>query len=102
MVFLYTGIIAKLTQPPGSWSGNLNYWTGGVQGCKGLFGWCAGADFSLLSDNLNWAPGQPELNKSNENCMHLRVYPNSSKGVLLSDKECKNKYVLGCQVYEYL
>jgi hypothetical protein len=82
----------------GSWSGNLNYWTGGVQGSKGLFGWCAGAEFLPLSDNLTWAPGQPEWNKSNENCMHLRVHPNSSKGALLSDKECKNKFILGCQV----
>jgi hypothetical protein len=48
----------------GSWKGNLNYWTGGVQGCKGLFGWCAGADFSPLSGNISWASGQPELNKS--------------------------------------
>jgi hypothetical protein len=83
----------------GSWKGNLNYWTGGVQGCKGLFGWCAGADFSPLPGNLSWAPGQPEFNKTNENCMHLRVSPNSSMGALIFDRECKNKFILGCQVY---
>jgi hypothetical protein len=23
----------------GTWRGNLNYWMGGMQGCKGLWGW---------------------------------------------------------------
>jgi hypothetical protein len=85
----------------GSWRGNLNYWMGGLQGCKGLWGWCAGADYSPLVANLSWAPGQPELNKSNENCMHLRVYPNSSNGALLFDRECKNRFILGCQVFHH-
>lgn len=84
----------------GTWRGNLNYWLGGAQGAKGSWGWCAGADFSPLPGaNLSWAPGQPELNKSDEKCLHMRVHPNSSKGALLTDRECKSRFILGCQVH---
>lgn len=82
----------------GTWQGNINYWTGGLRACKGVWGWCAGSDFSIITADLSWASGQPELNKSDENCMHMRVHPNSNTGVLLSDRECKNKFILGCQV----
>jgi hypothetical protein len=86
----------------GSWRGNLNYWTGGVQGCKGSWGWCAGASFIPLSFNLSWAQSQPEFLKSDENCMHMRVQPNSSSRILFSDKNCGNRFILGCQVEKLL
>jgi len=36
-----------------NWTGNLNYWTGGKQGCKGSWGWCAGSESQPFSANLS-------------------------------------------------
>jgi len=79
-----------------NWKGNLNYWTGGAQGCKGNWGWCAGSEVQPFTANLSWGSGQPELIKEKENCLHLRITQNSS-GVLLSDRECKDKYIFACE-----
>jgi hypothetical protein len=81
-----------------SWKGNLNYWTGGVQGCKGMYGWCAGSTFMPLLFNLSWAQGEPELLKGDENCLNMRLNPNSSTGARLSDRNCGNRFILACQV----
>jgi len=80
-----------------NWTGNLNYWTGGKQGCKGSWGWCSGAQSQPFSSNLSWAWNQPECAKEKENCLHMRVFQNKS-GVLLSDRECKDKYIFACKV----
>jgi len=80
-----------------NWNGNLNYWTGGKQGCKGQWNWCSGAESKSFTANLSWATNQPEFAKEKENCLHMRVFQNKS-GVLLSDRECKDKYIFACKV----
>jgi hypothetical protein len=76
----------------------LNYWTGGTQSCKGVWGWCTGEKFhAIQANNLSWAPSQPELLKGEENCLHMKITP-SKRSILLTDKECKNKFVYACQV----
>jgi hypothetical protein len=80
-----------------NWTGNWNYWTGGFQGCRGLWGWCAGATFIPIAENITWAPNQPEPMKTNENCMHMRIYKNSSS-TALSDRNCSDKYIYACKV----
>jgi len=67
-----------------------------MQGCKGFWGWCAGAEFQPFTANLSWGMGQPEFKKENENCLHLRITQNSS-GVLLNDRDCKDKYIYACE-----
>jgi len=83
-----------------NWKGNLNYWTGGIQGCKGLWGWCAGSKFLPLSASLKWAAQQPEYKKGNENCLHMRIYSNQT-GAVLSDRQCKDRYVFACEVFNF-
>jgi len=80
-----------------NWTGNLNYWTGGMQGCKGFWGWCAGSKYLPFTANMTWGLNQPELFKEKENCLHLRVFQNKS-GVVLNDRECKDKYIIACEV----
>jgi len=80
-----------------NWTGNLNYWTGGKQGCKGLWGWCSGSEFKPFTANLSWGMNQPEVAKEKENCLHMRVSQNKSVN-LLSDRECKYKYIFACKV----
>jgi len=82
-----------------NWKGNLNYWTGGSQGCKGFWGWCSGSEFKPFTSNLSWAENQPEVAKEKENCLHLRIFQNST-GLVLSDRECKDKYIFACQVFK--
>ncbi|XP_065343093.1 uncharacterized protein LOC135941463 [Cloeon dipterum] len=78
-----------------NWTLNYNYWTAGrAMGTWGRWAWCPGA--VNLPDSLSWAPGQPDNNQTNENCLHLQVTKNSS-GVLLSDRNCSHKYVMACQ-----
>ena len=80
-----------------NWTGNLNYWTGGLQGCRGLWGWCAGPTFIPIPGNLTWAQNQPELMKTNKNCMHMRIHKNDSS-TALSDRNCLDKYIYACKV----
>jgi hypothetical protein len=80
-----------------NWTGNWNYWTGGLQGCRGSFGWCEGDTFIPIPENLTWAPNQPELTKTNENCVHMRIYNNDSSATL-SDRKCSDKYIYACKV----
>jgi hypothetical protein len=80
-----------------NWTGNLNYWTGGLQGCRGLWGWCAGATFIRVAENLTWAPNQPEMRNENENCLHMRIFENDSS-TALSDRKCSDKYIYACKV----
>jgi len=94
--FLYVILLFKFLLIVANWKGNLNYWTGGVQGCKGFWGWCSGSELQPFTSNLSWGMGQPEHKKEKENCLHLRVTQNSS-GVLLSDRECKDKYIFACE-----
>jgi Lectin C-type domain len=82
-----------------NWTGNLNYWTGGFQGCRGQWGWCTGADFIPIAENLNWATNQPEMLKENENCVHMRIHKNDSS-TALSDRNCSDRYIFACEVAE--
>ncbi|XP_065342116.1 uncharacterized protein LOC135940913 [Cloeon dipterum] len=78
-----------------NWTLNYNYWTAGrAMGTWGRWAWCPGA--VNLPDSLSWAPGQPDNNQTNENCLHLQVTKNAS-GILLSDRNCSHKYVMACQ-----
>jgi hypothetical protein len=83
-----------------NWTGNLNYWTGGFQACKGQWGWCSASNFVPFASNLSWGLNQPELTKENENCLHLKINRNSS-GVQINDRNCSDKYVFACQVCQY-
>jgi hypothetical protein len=90
--------MSKFKRKLENWTGNFNYWTGGVQSCKGRWGWCSeGGKFSALAANLSWAWNQPELQKANENCLHMRISANNS--ILLSDRECSNRFIYACQVF---
>ncbi|XP_065341886.1 uncharacterized protein LOC135940771 [Cloeon dipterum] len=64
-------------------------------GTWGRWAWCPGA--IDLPDSLSWAPGQPDNNQTNENCLHLQVTKNAS-GIILSDRNCSLKYVMACQL----
>jgi len=67
-----------------------------MQGCKGFWGWCAGSVFQPFTANLSWDAGQPEFAKEKDNCLHLRIFQNSTE-TLLSDRECKDKYIFACK-----
>jgi hypothetical protein len=83
----------------GNWSGNLNYWTGGFQSCKGTWGFCQGTKFKRLSSDVLWASDQSMALPPKDNCMHLRVNRKSSENTTtLSAKNCSNKYIYACQV----
>jgi hypothetical protein len=81
-----------------NWTGNLNYWTGGLQGSRGAWGLCDGANFIPIPENLTWAPNQPDnmLNEK-ENCLHMRIHKNESS-TALSDRACTDKYIYACKV----
>jgi hypothetical protein len=81
-----------------NWAGNLNYWTGGFQSCKGLWGFCAGIEFQHPSTDLIWASDQNGTLPHKENCMHLRVNSYSINATTLSAKACSNKFIYACQV----
>jgi hypothetical protein len=76
----------------GNWTGNLNYWTGGTQSCKGKWGWCAGNKFKSFTANLTWFPEHFK----DENCLHFKIFSNRSS--ILDDRACKSKFVYACQV----
>jgi len=80
-----------------NWTGNWNYWTGGLQGCRGLWGWCDGSTFIPLPENLTWAPNQPEIKNETENCLHMRIHKNDSS-TALSDRACTDRYIYACKV----
>jgi Lectin C-type domain len=81
------------------WKYNLNYWTGGTQrSCKGQWSWCAGADSVAFQDNLTWAFNQPDNRAGADDCMHMRFPQNSSAAIVLSDRNCSDKYVIACEV----
>ncbi|CAB3366541.1 Hypothetical predicted protein [Cloeon dipterum] len=78
-----------------NWTLNWNYWTAGrAMGTWGRWAWCPGA--VNLPDSLSWAPGQPDNNQTDENCLHVQVTKNAS-GILLSDRNCSHKYIMACQ-----
>jgi hypothetical protein len=84
-----------------NWTGNFNYWTGGYQSCKGLWGWCDGASqFQPMAAALLWAANQPDLVRNAQNCLQMRVDRNGS-GVVLNGRECKERYVYACQVQNF-
>lgn len=82
----------------GNWSGNLNYWTGGIQSCKGMWGFCTGTTFERLTTDLLWATNQSTAAPLKENCMHLKVNRNSVNATTLSAKACNSKFIYACQV----
>ncbi|XP_059474381.1 uncharacterized protein LOC132196029 [Neocloeon triangulifer] len=80
-----------------NWTLNFNYWTGGTQqGCRGRWAWCSSSGLLDLNDNLTWSSGQPDNKAGNEECLHMRLNQNSS-GVVLSDRNCTDKYVFACK-----
>jgi hypothetical protein len=87
-----------------NWKGNLNYWTGGVQSCTktGVWEHCVASQTLEITQNLTWGQGQPDSGlHGKENCMHLRIYQNAS-GAVLTDRNCKDKYILACKVISVL
>jgi hypothetical protein len=88
----FTEFKIKSMARTGNWNGNLNYWTGGTQSCKGMWGWCAGNKFKSFTANLTWLPEHFK----NENCLHLKIFRNGSS--ILNDRACKDKYIYACQV----
>jgi hypothetical protein len=79
------------------WAGNLNYWTGGFQECRGCLGWCASDSFVPIAENLTWAQNQPDLLKNGANCVHMRIQKNDSS-TALSARNCSDKYIYACEV----
>jgi len=80
-----------------NWTGNLNYWTGGFQECRGRMGSCAGENFVPIAENLTWAPNQPNLLKEGANCLHMRIHKNASS-TALSARNCSDKFIYACEV----
>jgi hypothetical protein len=83
-----------------NWTGNLNYWTGGFQECRGRLGGCASDIFVPIEDNLTWAANQPDLLKEGANCVHMRIHKNASS-TALSTRNCSDKYIYACEVKHY-
>jgi len=82
----------------GNWSYNYNYWTAGTQaGCPGQWSWCGLEGGTGLDDNLLWEKGQPDNKGGKEDCVHLRIYSNST-GVRLTDRNCTSKMIFACEV----
>ncbi|XP_059486554.1 mucin-5AC-like isoform X2 [Neocloeon triangulifer] len=87
--------LSKFTR--NNWTYNFNYWTAGTQqGCRGRWSWCSGAGLLDLNDSLTWSSAQPDNKAGNEECLHMRLFQNSS-GVVLSDRNCSDKYVIACK-----
>lgn len=88
--------------PKGDWRRNLNYWTGGAMSNReGQWGWCSGSESLNLSQNVIWGNNQPDNKTGNEGCIHMRFFPNAT-GVVLSDRNCKDKFVFACEVSQSL
>jgi hypothetical protein len=83
-----------------NWNGNVNYWTGGFQECRGRLGWCASDNFVPIADNLTWAQNQPDFLKAGANCLHMRIHKNDSS-TALSTRNCTDKYIYACEVTNY-
>ncbi|XP_065341655.1 uncharacterized protein LOC135940609 [Cloeon dipterum] len=85
---------------PSVWKYNSNYWTAARKTrTNGTFQWCSpnqtNSDSKFDNSSSYWLPGQPN-NFNGENCVHLQV--NKSIGrMYLTDKNCSNFYVFGCQ-----
>jgi hypothetical protein len=82
----------------GNWKGNLNYWTGGMQPCKGHWGWCTETKISPMTSGLTWASAQPSFHKQKESCMHLRIL-NNATGAIVTQRDCKDRFIFACQVF---
>jgi len=79
------------------WSGNINYWTAGTdKGCKARWSWCDPSQPAPLAENVTWDTGQPDSVKGIDECIHLKY--SSTRGFLLTDRNCSHKYILACQV----
>jgi hypothetical protein len=85
---------------PGGWNYNLNFWTGGTQqGGQGQWSWCGkNSPADPLSNDLKWESGQPDNKGGNENCLHMRFILNGTDAVLMSDRNCTEKSIYGCEV----
>jgi hypothetical protein len=83
-----------------NWKSNLNYWTG-AQSCSKAWGWCSESQFLSLNQNLKWGPNQPDNKMGEENCIHLRIFQNDT-GAVLTDRDCKNKFIFACKVIVYI
>jgi hypothetical protein len=93
--FIYKLISNILLKLKANWTGNLNYWTGGFQQCRGQLGWSSEGNFVPIAENLTWAPNQPDLLIAN--CLHMRIHKNASS-TALSARNCTDKYIYACEV----
>jgi hypothetical protein len=76
----------------------LNYWTGGAQrDCKGQWTWCAGSNKVTIKESLYWAYNQPDNKAGGDDCIHMRLLQNTT-GIVLSDRNCSDKYIVACEV----
>jgi hypothetical protein len=87
----------------GTWTGNLNYWTGGTQrDCRGSWSWCGKDGARVFNDDITWDKNQPDNKGGREDCIHLRLKKNNVTGrpeeFVLTDRNCTDKYVLACKV----
>jgi len=94
--------LSNLTQN-GTWKGNSNYWTAGTQkDCRGSWSWCGKEGTIMLKDNITWDKDQPDNKGGREDCIHLKLKKNNTTGsaqeFVLTDRNCKDKYVLACKV----
>jgi len=80
----------------GNLTGNYNYWSGGTQqGCRGSWRWC-GASGAPLDDLLLWEQGQPDNKGGRQDCVHLKK--SNVSGLILTDRNCTDKYIFACKV----
>jgi hypothetical protein len=86
------------TAKSANWTGNFNYWTGGTQQeCRGTWGWCGNAAGPRgIQDEIKWDVGQPDNLGGRQDCIHLKI--DITKGLLLTDRNCTDKYILACKV----
>jgi hypothetical protein len=83
----------------GSWSYNRNYWTAGMRiGCPGQWQWCDPQLDVYVGSEIFWDMGEPNNKSGADNCAHLRLHTNASRGARLTDKRCDYKLIFACQV----
>lgn len=89
--------LSNMTKVSG-WTGNHNYWTGGTQqACRNSWGWCGNAAGPRgITDDVKWEVGQPDNLGGRQDCVHLKNVKGS--GLLLTDRNCTDRYILACKV----
>jgi len=83
------------------WPKNYNYWTAGSQeGSFGYFNWCSEQGPTKLDTDLVWANKAPNYKGPVKACMMMKFQKDKQDNITLqlSDRNCKDKYVFGCEV----